>query len=247
MSSIVLPSRGRCTQITDGIIQPCQCLWFFPPESSLSDPNTCGLCEHGIHAHADYFSIVVNHYPANQCAAYAQTTHMMQFCTCGAQFCEHIGTYNLYRIPEPWTVLHYFNPDNSGPPLSTTSNGYPSDVSSPFSPNLTPSSNYSTPMLIGDTSWPAVPLAFTPTYMPSPSPNANTSYPYGGTVIFTPTPQRVAQMAIPQIGAEEVEHSHGVQFQDNNFSVNVQDSSGRIHQDHPFDEVHGAEAEGPLE
>ncbi len=32
----------------------------------------CGLCGHGIHAHADYISIVVNHYPANQCAAYAQ-------------------------------------------------------------------------------------------------------------------------------------------------------------------------------
>ncbi|KAK0502785.1 hypothetical protein EDD18DRAFT_1135096 [Armillaria luteobubalina] len=33
----------------------------------------CGLCGHGIHAHADYMSIVVNHCPANQCAAYAQT------------------------------------------------------------------------------------------------------------------------------------------------------------------------------
>ncbi|KAK0228079.1 hypothetical protein IW262DRAFT_1455277 [Armillaria fumosa] len=247
MSSIVLPSRGRCIQITASIIRPCQCLWFFPPESSLSDPNTCGLCEHGIHAHANYVSTVVNHCPANQCAAYAQTMHMMQFCTCGAQFCEHIGTYNSYRIPEPWTVLCYFNPDNNGPPLSTTSSSYSNNVSSPFSPNTTLLSNYSTPMFSGDTSWPVIPLAFTPTHMFSPSPNANTLYSYSDMVIFAPTPLPIAQMAIPWIGAQEVEYSHGVQFQDNNFSVNVQDSSRRIHQDYPFNIVHGAEARGQLE
>ncbi|PBK96282.1 hypothetical protein ARMGADRAFT_1061026 [Armillaria gallica] len=238
MSSIILPSRGRCIQITDGI-QHCQCLWFFPTQSLL-DPNICGHCGHGIHAHADYVSTVVNHYPANQCAAYAQQTHMMQFCTCGTQFFEHIGTYNSYHIPEPWTVLRYFNLDNNGPPLSITSSGYSNDANSPFSPNTTSSSNYSPPTFSGDAS--AVPLAFTPTYMSSPSPNANSSYPYGDTVIFAPTPQPVVQMAIPQIEAVEVEHSYGVQYQDNNFSVNVQDSSARFRQDYPLNAVYGAEA-----
>ncbi len=33
--------------------------------------DICSLCGHGIHAHADYVSMVVNHYPVNQCAAYA--------------------------------------------------------------------------------------------------------------------------------------------------------------------------------
>ncbi len=59
---------------------------------------------------------------------------MMQFCTCGTQFFEHIGTYNSYHIPEPWTVLRYFNPDNNGPPLSITSSGYSNDANSPLPP-----------------------------------------------------------------------------------------------------------------
>ncbi|PBK96321.1 hypothetical protein ARMGADRAFT_692072 [Armillaria gallica] len=36
MSSIVLPSRGQCIHIIDDS-QPCQCQWFFPPESPLLD------------------------------------------------------------------------------------------------------------------------------------------------------------------------------------------------------------------
>ncbi len=40
--------------------------------------DICGHCGHGIHAHADYVSIVVNHYPANQCAAYAQKVCALQ-------------------------------------------------------------------------------------------------------------------------------------------------------------------------
>ncbi|KAK0240641.1 hypothetical protein EDD85DRAFT_1021850 [Armillaria nabsnona] len=234
MSSIVLPSRGQCIHVTDN--QPCQCLWFFPPESPLLDQNICGHCGHGIHAHADYVSTVINHYPANQCAAYAQTTHLMQFCTCGAQFYEHIAAYNSYCIPEPWTVLRYFNPDGNVPsPSATTS----SAANSPFSPNTTPSSNYSTTMFSGD----ATDTPFSPAYMPPPSPNVNASYPYGGTVIFTPQP--VVQFAIPQIEADsrsEVENPYGVQYQDDDFSVNVQDSRARFHQDYPYSATHGPEA-----
>ncbi|SJL04574.1 uncharacterized protein ARMOST_07941 [Armillaria ostoyae] len=237
MSSIVFPSRGRCIQITDS--QPCLCLWFFPPESPLLDQDICGLCGHGIHAHADYVSTVVNHYPANQCAAYAQKTRLTQRCTCEAQFCEHIATDNSYRLPEPWTVLDYFNPDSNGPSPSATLSSYSNDDNSPFSPNTTPSSNYSTTM----SSRNPTDIPPTPTYIPFP--NANPFYPYGDTVIFTPIPQPVIQTAITQIGAHshsEVENSYGVQYQDDNFSVNVQDSRASFRQDYPYSAAHGAEA-----
>ncbi|PBK96329.1 hypothetical protein ARMGADRAFT_1076509 [Armillaria gallica] len=183
MSSIVLLARGQCIHITDGI-QHCQCLWFFPPESSPLDQTICSHCGHSIHVHADYVSTVVNHYPANQCAAYAQTTHLMQFCTCGAQFYEHIAAYNSYRILELWTVLCYFNSDGDVSSPSATMSSYSNAANSPFSPNTTPSSNYTATMSSSDT----MDIPFTPAYMPSPSPNANPSYPYGDTVIFTPTP-----------------------------------------------------------
>ena len=162
----------------------------------------------------------------------------MQFCTCGAQFYEHIATYNSYLILEPWTVLRYFNSDGNVPSPSATTSNYSNDANSPFSPNTTPSSNYTADMFSSD----ATDIPFTPAYMPSPSPNANPSYPYGDTVIFTPTPQPVVQMAIPQIEAQEVEHSYGVQYQDDNFSVNVQDSSARFRQDYTFNAAYGAEA-----
>ncbi|PBK77626.1 hypothetical protein ARMSODRAFT_997979 [Armillaria solidipes] len=168
MSSIVLPSRGQCIQITDDS-QPCQCQWFFPPELPLLDQTICGHCGHGIHAHADYISIVVNHYPANQCAAYAQRTHLLQFCICGAQFCEHIGTYNSYRIPEPWSVLRYFNPDTNGPSSSVTTS-YFNDANSPLSPN-TMSSDYIGAILSDD----ARNMSLTRTSTSSPSVSSSAS------------------------------------------------------------------------
>ncbi len=92
----------------------------------------------------------------------------MQFCTCGAQCCEHIGTYNLYRIPEPWSVLRYFNPDTNGPsPSVATSN----DTGNSFSPNTTPSSNYSSPMFSDD----ATDTSLTPA--PNPFPSASNTSP----------------------------------------------------------------------
>ncbi len=165
----------------------------------------------------------------------------MQFCTCGAQFYEHIPTYNSYRIPDPLTVLRYFNSDGNVPSPSATTSSYSNDASSPFSQNTTPSSNYSTTMFSGD----ATDIPFTPAYMPAPSPNVNPSYPYGDTVIFTPTPQPVVQFTIPQIEARsdsEVENSYGVQYQDDDFSVSIQDSRARFHQDYSYSATHGAEA-----
>ncbi|KAK0474815.1 hypothetical protein IW261DRAFT_1610382 [Armillaria novae-zelandiae] len=242
MSSIVLPSRGQRIHTTDGV-QRCQCLWFLPPEPSLLDPDICGLCQHGVHAHADYVSTVVNNYPANQCAAYAQKTHLMQFCTCGAHFFEHVGTYNLYHIPEPWTVLRYFNAGDNVPSSRATTSSYSNDASSPFSQNTALSFNYrlSTPVFSRD----ATDIPFTPAYMSSPSPNVNLSYPYDNTVIFTPAPQPVVQLAIPQIEAHshsEVENSYSVQYQDDNFSVNVQASHAGFYQNYPYNAAHGTES-----
>ncbi|PBK96311.1 hypothetical protein ARMGADRAFT_1076494 [Armillaria gallica] len=51
------------------------------------------------------------------------------------QFCGHIGTYNSYRFPEPWKVLHYFNSDSHGPSPSVTASRYSNDANSPFASN----------------------------------------------------------------------------------------------------------------
>ncbi|KAK0435441.1 uncharacterized protein EV420DRAFT_320930 [Desarmillaria tabescens] len=77
--------------------------------------NICGLCARGIHPHADYVSIIFNHYPTNQCAAYVQKTSLIQRCACEAQFCEHIAIDNSYRFLDPWTVLDHFNDTINGP------------------------------------------------------------------------------------------------------------------------------------
>ncbi|KAK0228092.1 hypothetical protein IW262DRAFT_1348864 [Armillaria fumosa] len=252
MSSIALPSRGRCVQFTDS--QPCQCQWFFPPESPLLDrvgsrsplsiflcsvsQLVCSLCGHGVHAHADYVSDIVNHYPANQCAAYAQTTHLTQRCTCEAQFYEHVATDNWYRLPELWTALDYFNPDTSGPSRSATTSN---DPNGPFFPNTMASPNFKTSMFYGN----ATSVLFTPTYMPYIPRTSNRSHSSGDAAIFTPIQQPVAQMAITQIEAHshsEMENSYSVQYKDDNFSVNVQDSRARFHQDYPYRAAHGTEA-----
>ncbi|SJL04563.1 uncharacterized protein ARMOST_07930 [Armillaria ostoyae] len=133
MPSIVLPLRGKCIQVIDSI-QLCQCLWFFPPELPLLDQNICGPCGHGIHAHVDYVSTVVHHYPANQCAAYVQKTPLVQRCTCEAQLCDHNAIDNPYRSAEPWNVLDYFQD-------SDNSNGYSHNANSPLGPNTTSSSS----------------------------------------------------------------------------------------------------------
>ncbi|KAK0197583.1 hypothetical protein F5146DRAFT_1130436 [Armillaria mellea] len=191
--------------------------------------DICGHFGHGLHAHANYISMVVNHYPMNQCAAFAQKTCLMQRCTCEAQCYEHIAAYNLYCIPEPWTVLRYFNPDSHVPSPSTTVS---STTHSPFSPHTMPSSNHSTAMFSNATSIP-----ITLTYIPSSSPNINPPYSYNDTVIFTPTGQPIVELTVPQIKAcshSEVENSYGVQYQDDDFSVNIQDSRERFHQDYAY-------------
>ncbi|KAK0445571.1 hypothetical protein EV421DRAFT_1902504 [Armillaria borealis] len=161
---LAISTIGTTGSIYSYISKRCQCLWFFPPDSPLLDQDICSLCGHGIHAHADYVSMVVNHYPANQCAVYAQKTCLTQRCTCEAQFCEHIATDNSYRLPEPWTVLDYFNPDINRPSSSLAlTSSYSSNVNGPFSPS-TSSSNYTT-VLSGD----ARNISLTPASASSPS------------------------------------------------------------------------------
>ncbi|KAK0458419.1 uncharacterized protein EV420DRAFT_1747955 [Desarmillaria tabescens] len=123
MSSAVLPSRERCIHITDNI-QQCQCPWFASPPL---DPYVCGQCGHGIHAHVDYVSMVVNHYPPTQCAAYVQKTPLAQRCTCEAQLCDHIVADNAYRIEEPWNVLDNF-PGNNDASHSVDAISFSNDV-----------------------------------------------------------------------------------------------------------------------
>ncbi|KAK0434953.1 hypothetical protein EV421DRAFT_1740588 [Armillaria borealis] len=127
--SSALPSRGQCIQVTDNY---CQCPWFV---STLLDQHLCGLCGHGIHAHVDYVSMVVNYYPANQCAAYVQKTPLAQRCTCEAQLCDHVATNNPYRMTEPWKVLDYF-PDNNIPSSNVGAIGFSNGaVNDPYTPS----------------------------------------------------------------------------------------------------------------
>ncbi|KAK0458392.1 uncharacterized protein EV420DRAFT_1542013 [Desarmillaria tabescens] len=215
MSSVILPSRGKCIQVIDSN-QYCQCLWFFPPESPLLDQNICSLCGHGIYAHVDYVSMVVHHCFATNCAAYFPKTARVQACTCSAYLIDHKPVRNAHRSPTP---LPY------GADASIHDNGLPSNV------------NTST----GDT----MNISFTPIPMPSPSTNINPSYSYGDTMIFTSTPQPVIQMGTTQIDAysrSEVENSYITQYQDHNSSVNVQDPNGEFREDYltiSYNEVHG--------
>ncbi|KAK0435446.1 uncharacterized protein EV420DRAFT_1770612 [Desarmillaria tabescens] len=175
MPSTVLPSRGQCIQLSDNF-QHCQCLWFFPPVSPLLDQNICGLCGHGIHAHADYVSTVVNRCPANQCAAY---TTLTQLCTCGAPFFEHIATDNSeYYLREPWTVSDYFSADGNG---SSTSDSYTYDRNSSSDPNTSsiPSTDYNGTISFGDAR--SIPFTPEPIYSENHSGYANSTVISSGT------------------------------------------------------------------
>ncbi|KAK0225153.1 hypothetical protein EDD85DRAFT_1027486 [Armillaria nabsnona] len=131
-----MPSRRQCVQPLDNIIQGCQCSWFAP---TLLDQYICGACGHGIHAHVDYVSMIVNHYPATQCAAYVQKTPLTQRCTCGTWLSDHVAINNLYRSEEPWDVLDHSS-DNSD--HSSNAAGFSNEViSGTYMPSSMPSSS----------------------------------------------------------------------------------------------------------
>ncbi|SJL04592.1 uncharacterized protein ARMOST_07960 [Armillaria ostoyae] len=172
MSSAVFPSRGQCTQVTNHT-QRCQCPSFASP---LLDPYICVNCGHGIHAHADYVSMVVNHYPPTQCAAYVQKTPLAQRCTCEAQLCDHISIDNLYRSAEPWTVLDYF-PDKTGPSYSPAAISFSNDaINDPYTPSSMTFSRDANLM----------PVTTAPVF--SPSPRASIPSSEVGNISLAPTP-----------------------------------------------------------
>ncbi|KAK0474979.1 hypothetical protein IW261DRAFT_1498049 [Armillaria novae-zelandiae] len=173
MSSPPIPSRGRCIQATDSVHQ-CQCPSFASP---LLDPNICINCRHGIHAHADYVSMVVHHYPPTQCIAYVQKTPLTQRCTCEIWLCDHLPTNNSHHSAEPWAVLDQYL-DNNGPPYSPAtigiSNGTTDDPYTPSSMSFSPSRDAN----------------FTPTTTPpifSPSPRAFISFSEVDSISLAPT------------------------------------------------------------
>ncbi|KAK0458430.1 uncharacterized protein EV420DRAFT_1747963, partial [Desarmillaria tabescens] len=130
MSSAVLPSRERCIHATDNI-QQCQCPWF---ASLLLDPHICGRCGHGIHTHVDYVSMVVNHYPPTQCAAYVQKTPLTQCCTCETWLYDHVAINNPFRHAEPWNVLDNFA-ENNDASHGVDAINHPNDaINGPFTP-----------------------------------------------------------------------------------------------------------------
>ncbi|PBK80440.1 hypothetical protein ARMGADRAFT_78141 [Armillaria gallica] len=154
MSLAVFPSRGQCTQVTDNV-QRCQCPSF---ASRLLDPYICVNCGHGIHAHADYVSMVVNHHPPTKCAAYVQKTPLTQCCTCEIWLCDHLPTNNLYRSAEPWNVLGYF-PDNNRPSYNPAAIDFSNDgINGPYTPS---SMSFS-----GDAN--LMPITTAPVFSPSP-------------------------------------------------------------------------------
>ncbi|KAK0434947.1 hypothetical protein EV421DRAFT_1740583 [Armillaria borealis] len=144
--------------------------------------SICGQCGHGIHAHVDYVSMVVNHYHPTQCAAYVQKagysplrmTPLVQRCTCEAQLCDHVAANNTYRSAEPWNVLDYF--------LSSNGHFYNADtmndsMDNPFEPSSTLLSSHDANVIA---------VATAPIFAPTPhrafSPSSN-----AGNVPLTPT------------------------------------------------------------
>ncbi len=61
----------------------------------------CGACGHGIHSHVDYVSMIVNHYPATQCAAYVQKVSCSPLLVARA--------HAAYAIDTSDTALHVWN------------------------------------------------------------------------------------------------------------------------------------------
>ncbi|KAK0458405.1 uncharacterized protein EV420DRAFT_1542078 [Desarmillaria tabescens] len=134
-----LPPRGQCTQVIDNV-QHCHCPCFTPPASILLDQNICGLCGHGIHSHVDYVSMVVDHYPQTQCAAYVQKTPLTQCCTCEAWLSDHVAINNWFRSVEPRNVMGNFS-DIDGPSSDANAIRFSNDaINNPSTPSFIMSS-----------------------------------------------------------------------------------------------------------
>ncbi|KAK0183930.1 hypothetical protein F5146DRAFT_1130451 [Armillaria mellea] len=130
MSSIVLPPRGQCIELT-GNLQRCQCLSF----GLALDQQICGRCGHGIHAHRDYVSMFVFECPVMNCAAYYPKTSRVQACICSASLMEHRPVVNVYRLPA--TLPYGADADSALPSTVNTFTGDTANI--PFTPVPIPS------------------------------------------------------------------------------------------------------------
>ncbi|KAK0448259.1 uncharacterized protein EV420DRAFT_849179 [Desarmillaria tabescens] len=95
--SYALPSlvRPQCIGHAGNVF--CLCSRF--TSFTLDQPELRCVCGHGMHAHADFMSLVVHHCPANSCVAYVQKTPKTQECSCGALLVDHVPVFNIYRPP----------------------------------------------------------------------------------------------------------------------------------------------------
>ncbi|KAK0502767.1 hypothetical protein EDD18DRAFT_1099800 [Armillaria luteobubalina] len=100
--------------------------------------NICVHCGHGIHAHADYISMVVHHYLPTQCVTYVQKAPLTQRCTCEIWLCDHIPITNLYHSVEPSTVLDQYPPDDSSASYSPAAISISNNtINGPYMPGFT--------------------------------------------------------------------------------------------------------------
>ncbi|PBK77640.1 hypothetical protein ARMSODRAFT_1010287 [Armillaria solidipes] len=97
------PVRGQCVQHVGNAFCLCPSFTAFTlhraeSQSHTLDQSRC-VCGHGIHAHADYLSLVVHHCPTKYCVAYVQKTPKTQECSCGALLVDHVPVINTHRSP----------------------------------------------------------------------------------------------------------------------------------------------------
>ncbi|SJL07697.1 uncharacterized protein ARMOST_11047 [Armillaria ostoyae] len=172
-------------------------------------------CGHGMHAHADYVSMVVHRCVATNCAAYVQKTPRTQGCTCSASLIDHKPVVNMYRSHAtlPYEV--------------DVSNGLPSGNNT-FNGNMT-----------------NIPFPSTSTHSPSTNDNPSYSYSNAMIFTPTPQPATQTGITqIDAQSHLEAENSYIAQYQNDGPGVNVQESSASFREGPltTYSTVHGAEA-----
>ncbi|KAK0434710.1 hypothetical protein EV421DRAFT_1909177 [Armillaria borealis] len=87
-----LPDRSRC------LVLNCSCNSFTPRSPFMVPENEqilCSICSHGVHAHADIQSVIVNQFIAQECFSFVQKT--AETCTCTAPLADHVPIVNPHR------------------------------------------------------------------------------------------------------------------------------------------------------
>ncbi|KAK0434705.1 hypothetical protein EV421DRAFT_1909170 [Armillaria borealis] len=97
-----LPDRSRC------LVLNCSCNSFAPRSPSMvpeDEQILCSICSHGVHAHADIQSIIVNQFIARECFSFVQKT--AETCTCTAPLLDHVPIVNPHRATHQATTGSY--------------------------------------------------------------------------------------------------------------------------------------------